>query len=91
MTKYIINNIKIKIQKILKNEKPDVVHTWMYHSDLIGGLFAKLCNVKNIFWGIRNTDLIKGTTLGTRLIGFINAGFSYIIPKKILMTRYVAL
>ena len=28
--------------------KPKIVHTWLYHSNLIGGLIAKLLGVKNI-------------------------------------------
>lgn len=76
---------------ILKIEKPNVVHTWMYHSDLIGGIIAKLANVKFIIWSIRNTDLIKGTGFSTRLIGFANAIFSYFIPNKILVVSNSAM
>jgi len=76
---------------IFKDERPDVVHTWMYHSDLIGGLVAKIANVKHIVWGIRNTDLMKGTGLITRIIGVINAIFSYFIPNKILVVSNSAL
>ena len=74
-----------RLYYVLKNEKPDVVHTWMYHSDLIGGILAKFANIKFIIWGIRNTDLIKGTTVITRLIGIVNAVLSYFIPDKILV------
>jgi glycosyltransferase involved in cell wall biosynthesis len=74
-----------RLYYVLKNEKPDVVHTWMYHSDLIGGILAKFANIKLIIWGIRNTDLIKGTTVITRLIGMVNAVLSYFIPDKILV------
>ena len=38
------------IQKYIKHVKPDVVQTWMFHSDLIGGIVAKYLGVKKIFW-----------------------------------------
>ena len=41
-----------RLWKIIRYEKPDVVQTWMYHSDLIGGIVAKLSGVKKIIWGV---------------------------------------
>ncbi|MDP3560732.1 MAG: glycosyltransferase [Legionellaceae bacterium] len=37
----------------IKQLKPDIVQTWLYHSDLLGGLFAKLHGIKKIIWGVR--------------------------------------
>lgn len=34
--------------------KPKIVHTWLYHSNLIGGLIAKLLGVKKIYWSIHH-------------------------------------
>ncbi|MCX7123572.1 MAG: glycosyltransferase [Gammaproteobacteria bacterium] len=33
---------------ILKKIKPDIVHTWMYHANLLGGLATKLKKKKKI-------------------------------------------
>lgn len=49
-----------KLVRVLRSSKPDVVQTWMYHSDLLGGLAARWVGVKGLIWGIRTTDVSKG-------------------------------
>jgi glycosyltransferase involved in cell wall biosynthesis len=75
----------IKLYKIIKKTKPNVVQTWMYHADLIGGLVARISGVHNVVWGVRHTTLVKGESKYTTiLIARINAFLSYFIPKKII-------
>ena len=50
----------ISLWRRLKSGQPDVVQTWMYHADLLGGLVARLAGVKGISWGIRQTNLEPG-------------------------------
>ena len=38
-----------KLNKIIKNNKPDIINTWMYHSSLILALI-KLMRIKNNIW-----------------------------------------
>ncbi len=83
-------NLKIfsKIYKlflILKNLKPDAIQTWMYHSDLIGGITGRLSGCKNIVWGVYCSNFVFGQTkISTILIIFINALISWFLPKKII-------
>ena len=57
----------------------------MYHADFIGGLAARAAGVKNIFWGIHHTKLIKGESKRlTIFISRVNALLSHFIPKKII-------
>lgn len=74
-----------KILKILICNRPDVVQTWMYHSDLLGGVLAKLLGIKKIYWNIRNANLDKSLVKKKTyfLIKFLSK-LSYIIPYKII-------
>lgn len=82
----------LNLIKIIKKKQPDVVQTWMYHADLIGGLAARLAGIKNIFWGIRHSTLEPGKSKrSTILIAKLCAHLSYVIPKKIICCAHDAL
>ncbi|MCK4099370.1 glycosyltransferase [Acinetobacter radioresistens] len=76
--------VYISLKKILKKIKPDVVQTWMYHSDLIGGLAAKNVGINNIIWGIRNTELDSNSGIIKKIIRKTCALLSHKVPKKII-------
>lgn len=79
-----IFSMYFSLRKLLKEIKPDVVQTWMYHSDLIGGLAAKSVGVDNIIWGIRNTELDSNSGIIKKAIRKVCALLSYQIPNKII-------
>ncbi len=81
----------LKLINAVKQQQPDIVHTWMYHADLIGGLAAWLLR-KKVIWSIRNTHakVGKGTSKATFYIMRLCAFLSAYIPQKILCAANTA-
>lgn len=73
------------LYKYLKDINPDIVQTWMYHADLIGGIIARAAGIRNVFWNLRHSNFdINHTKSSTIKIAKVNAKLSNIIPKKII-------
>lgn len=73
-----------KLRKLLQTLQPDVVHTWMYHADLLGGLAARSIGIRNIVWCIRSTDIRKGGSKVTLLVRKLCAWLSGRLPRVIV-------
>jgi len=82
--------IFLKLRRLLKKIQPDVVQTWMYHSDLLGGLAAKSLGVKKVIWGIRNTDTSQCSSKLTVYLSKLCAKLSYYIPSTIISAANVS-
>jgi len=50
----------LRLVKILRRIRPDVLHCWMYHANLLGLLAGKLAGVPHIVWGILCSDVDLG-------------------------------
>lgn len=80
-----------RLVRRLKALNPEIVHTWMYHADLLGGLAARLAGVDAIGWCIRNSNLDRDKTkLSTRVVVGACAQASRWIPDRILTCSEVA-
>jgi len=79
-----------QLVKLIRQYQPDIVQTWMYHADLLGGLAARLAGYKNIIWGIRHTTLSLKDSTRTVFIMKICAVLSHWIPKKIVCVAEAA-
>ena len=72
------------LRRLIYMTRPDVVQTWMYHADLLGGLAARVTGVKNVIWGIRTTDIAAGGSRDTRIVRWLCARLSNWIPHMII-------
>ncbi len=79
-----------RLVRLLRRLKPDIVQTWMYHADLLGGLAAYLCGIRRIVWGIHCTQLPLGRPL-TRWVMQSCAWLSGVIPAKIVCVADAAM
>src|SRR5690554_4708026 len=73
-----------RLVSTLRRLKPDVVQTWMYHGDLLGGVAARYVGIANVIWGIRTTDVQKGGNKTTAFIRQICAKLSSKVPQVIV-------
>lgn len=74
-----------RLVRRVRQIKPDLVHTWMYHADLLGGLAAKMAYTPAIVWGVRSSDFVRAdTSFLTRLILAWCSRFSAWLPDLIV-------
>lgn len=80
-----------RLARWLRRDPPDLIQTWMYHADLIGGLAAKLAGGIPVAWNIRHSDLdanaIKRSTYWTVKAC---AGLSRWLPTRIVCCAELA-
>lgn len=75
----------LRLVRMLKQLRPDVVHTWMYHADLLGGLAARLAGVRALAWGVRHSNLDpEHNKRATLLVVKACAWVSHWVPRRIL-------
>lgn len=79
-----VPSIVLKLTKLIRQRQPDLVQTWMYHADLIGGVAARAAGNRNVIWGVRTTDMIEGTAYSTYIIRRICALLSRVVPATIV-------
>jgi glycosyltransferase involved in cell wall biosynthesis len=77
--------LAIRLRKQVIRCRPDLIQTWMYHSDLLGGLVARAAGSPPVVWGIRHTVTdSKSLKPATYLVANISAFFSHYLPQKIV-------
>lgn len=78
--------------RLLRRAHPDLIQTWMYHADLMGGVAARFASGVPVVWGIRGSNLdprrLKPATFVTSKLC---AGVSGWLPAHILCCSESAL
>ena len=80
----------LRLAALVRAARPDVVQTWLYHADLLGGLAAKLAGGARIFWGIHNATLDPTVRRTTRWTAAGCARLSRWIPDAIVTVSRAA-
>ena len=70
----------MRLAQWIRESKPDVIHTWMYHANLVGVLAARLAGNVPVVWGIHNSALDprinkRRTMLVNRVCAFLSRRF----------------
>jgi len=72
------------LRRILRQERPDVLQSWMYHADLLGAVASASAGVP-VVWGLHHTTFEKGgTSRSVRLAARLCAWLSPRLPQRIV-------
>lgn len=75
----------------LRRSSPHILHTWMYHADLMGALAVRRVGKVPLVWGIRNGSLDRGSTrITTIATARICARLSGSLPDGILYCSHAS-
>ncbi|WP_296949173.1 glycosyltransferase [uncultured Massilia sp.] len=80
-----------RLISLLRAHPPQVVQTWMYHADLLGGIAARLAGIRNVIWGIRTTDVTAGGSSKNAILRTVCARMSRIVPRVIVCAAEASL
>jgi len=80
----------VRMVRLIRTMRPDIVQTWLYHADFLGGLAARLAGNRNVIWGIRTTDVDGGCARSTALVRHLCAALSRWVPHTIVCVAEAA-
>ncbi len=80
-----------RLVKVIRDGAPDIVQTWMYHADLIGGSAARLAGCPAVIWNLRQSHFDPDQTKKLTLMAVRTAArLSSHIPWAIVCGSYAA-
>lgn len=81
----------LRLFRLLRARRPDVVQTWMYHADLIGGVVARAAGIRAVAWGIRNSGVdLERSSRSARMTAWLCARLSGWVPAVIVACAHKA-
>lgn len=77
---------------LMRRLQPDVVQTWTYHGDLLGGFAARAATKARVVWNIRHSTLDPEIETQTILRSArLGSWFSKIVPDSIVLNSHSAM
>lgn len=73
-----------EFRKLLKEQQPNVVQTWMFHADFFAGLLTRLSSKIPVIWNIRQSDTSDDKLVKRLLALVVNPILSYFVPVQII-------
>jgi len=59
----------VRLIRLLRRYKPEVLHCWLYHACLMGLLGAQWSSISRVIWGLRSANAgLRGYSLSTRAV-----------------------
>jgi glycosyltransferase involved in cell wall biosynthesis len=80
----------LRLYHLIRTMQPDIVQTWLYHADFLGGLAARIAGNRKVVWGIRTTDVDGGCARTTTLVRRACAWLSRWVPHTIVCVAEAA-
>jgi len=79
------------LYRLIRTFKPDLIHSWMYHADLVAGIIGKIASIRHIVWSIRQSNLAREYNKASTLLAIRACAFlSSFIPNAIITNSTVA-
>lgn len=73
-----------RLTDLLRSSEADIVQTWMYHADFLGGVAARRAGVP-VVWGLHQSNLSPpATRRTTRALAQVNALLSRKLPASVI-------
>ena len=79
-----------RLRRIVRASRPDLLQTWMYHADLLGGVVGELERVP-VVWNVRHSNLDAAVnSRSTRLAARACAAGSRRLPRAVIYCSHAA-
>ena len=87
-----IPRVLFQLTRKVRLQKPDILHAWMYHANILGGLAARIGGRGKVIWGIRATsfDATMGVSRLTTWLRRVSSLASRWLPDVIVYVAHAA-